>query len=200
MRHQIERLLAVKSVECSTCASNRKAPSSIDGTKCSEEGDDSSEGEKVAEECSGPPSTDDSRSPELPEIYLVPRVPKCLQDRHKEMKGACCWPSRKPIAVRQLITLEPKAFEILPRNRFRDFDDHFNRPSLEDLQMFQQQAGLDSQPLDWYAQPTVCSPWELFRDWGYRLEPEFALTFASEKPQNVMEHLLPVSDNFRYFP
>ena len=135
---------------------------------------------------------DGSQSPGLPEIYPNPKVLKKLREKHKEMKSARCRPSKKPIAVRQLITLEPKAFEILPRSRFRDFGDYFNGPCLEDLQMFRRQAGLDSQPRDWYAQPTVRSPWELFRDWGYRLEPEFALMFSTQKPQKVVEHCLPV--------
>jgi len=65
---------------------------------------------------------------------------------------------------------------------------------LEDLQMFRHQAGIDSHARDWYAQPTVHSPWELFRDWGYRLEPEFTLMFATQEPQKVMEHFLPVPD------
>ena len=60
--------------------------------------------------------------------------------------------------------------------------------------MFRRQAGIDSHARDWYAQPTVRSPWELFRDWGYRLEPEFALMFATQEPQKVMEHFLPVPD------
>ena len=75
-----------------------------------EEGDKSSEGEDVDEERSEPPLTGGSG---LPEVYPVQRVPKHLLERHKEMKGAHCRPSRKPIAIRKLITLEPKAFEIL---------------------------------------------------------------------------------------
>ena len=52
-------------------------------------------------------------------------------------------------------------------------------------------GGLESQPLDWFSKPTVRSVWELFRDWGYRLEPKFALMFACETPQKVIEHILP---------
>ena len=61
--------------------------------------------------------------------------------------------------------------------------------------MFPHEGRLDSQPQDWYAQPTVRSSWELVRDWGYRLEPEFALMFASQKPQKEVEHLLLVPDD-----
>ena len=160
----IERLLAAQTILCPLCSSQRERHSSGD-----EEGDDS-----------------------MPlEMYQCATVPKNIRNRHKEMKEAHCRPLRKPMALNKLIPLEPRAFEILPRNRFRDFDDYIDGPSLEDLQMFRRQAGLDSQPRDWYAQPTVRSPWELFRDWGYRLEPEFALMFASEKPQKVFEHFLP---------
>src|ERR1700685_3897089 len=59
------------------------------------------------------------------------------------------------------------------------------------MRMFQRLGGLESQPLDWFSKPTIRSPWELFRDWGYRIEPEFALMFACSKPQKVIEHLLP---------
>jgi hypothetical protein len=55
--------------------------------------------------------------------------------------------------------------------------------------MFESPGGLESQPLDWCSKPTIRSLWELFRDWGYRIEPEFALMFASSRPQKVTEHL-----------
>jgi hypothetical protein len=90
-----------------------------------------------------------------------------------------------------MIELQPRHFEILRRNKRRDFDDYFYGPSLEDMRMFQSLGGLESQPLDWFSKPTIRSPWELFRDWGYRIEPEFALMFASSTPQKVIEHLLP---------
>ena len=160
----IERLLATETVLCPLCSSKREPLSSGD-------------------------EEDDNSMPL--DMYQHMTVPKNLRNRHKEMKDAHCRPLRKAMALHQLIPLEPRAFEILPRSRFRDFDDYINGPSLEDLKMFQQQAGPDSQPCDWHAQPTVCSPWEPFRDWGYRVEPEFALMFPSQKPQKVFEHFLP---------
>ena len=57
--------------------------------------------------------------------------------------------------------------------------------------MFESLGGLESQPLDWFSKPTIRSPWELFRDWGYHIKPEFTLMFASSMPQKVIEHLLP---------
>jgi hypothetical protein len=111
----IERLLAAESVKCRSCVSKWKAPSSTGGMESNEEGEESPEGDEVDEERSEPPSPNASG---LPEIYSVRRVPKYLLERHKEMKGACCRPSRKPVAIRKLITLEPKAFEILRRSRF----------------------------------------------------------------------------------
>jgi hypothetical protein len=80
---------------------------------------------------------------------------------------------------------------MLPRNKRCDFDEYFGGPSLEDMRIFQALGGLESQPLDWFSQPTVRSCWELFKDWGYRLEPEFAHMFACDKPQKVVEHFLP---------
>ena len=163
----IERLLAAENILCSSCSSKRKPPSFSEDN-----------------------NTDLESSHRL-DVYRVTRVPKRLQNRHKEMKRARCRPSKNPMALHKLIPLEPRVFEILSRSRFHDFDDYFNGPSLENLQVFRHRAGLDSQARDWYAQPTVRSPWELFRDWGYRLEPEFALMFASQKPQQVFEHFLP---------
>lgn len=173
----IERLLATETVLCPACASTRKK-----GT--------------MEEESTESSSTEDSTStsPGPPKIYADGGVPKALRQKFKEMKSAHCRPSRKPVRLQKLIPLEPQIFEILPRNRFKDFDDYFHGPSLEDLKMFRDQTGLDTQPRDWYAQPTVRSPWELFRDWGYRLEPEFALMFATEKPQKILEHFLPIPD------
>ena len=80
------------------------------------------------------------------EMYQRVTVPKNIWNRHKEMKEAHCSPLREQMTLNQLIPLEPRAFEILPRNRFRDFDNYINGPSLEYLQMFRWQAGLDSQP------------------------------------------------------
>jgi hypothetical protein len=50
--------------------------------------------------------------------------------------------------------------------QMKPFDDYYKGPSLEDTRMLAQMGGLESQPLDWFSNPTV---WELFRDWGYRL-------------------------------
>lgn len=173
----IERLLATETLLCSLCGSTRK-PTMEEGSPDSSLTDGS---------VSTPPGP--------PRSYPSGGVPKSLWQKFKEMKNAHCRASRKPVGLQKLIPLEPQIFEILPRNRFRDFDDYFNGPSLEDLKLFRDHAGLDTQPRDWFAQPTVRSPWELFRDWGYRLEPEFALMFATENPQKVLEHFLPIPDD-----
>ena len=80
------------------------------------------------------------------EMYQCTTVPKNIWNRHKEMKEVHCRLLRKPMALHQLIPLKPRAFEILPRNRFRDFDNYIDGPSLEGLQIFQWKAGLNSQP------------------------------------------------------
>ena len=118
----IERLLATTMVMCPSCASKQKPPSSISGKKASDENEEHPESpltdEDDDEECPGSPLMDGSKSPGLPAIYPTQRVPKKLHERHKEIKGARCRPFRKPIAVWQLIPLEPKVFEILPRSWF----------------------------------------------------------------------------------
>ena len=191
----IERRLAREADNCISCRSTRTAPVH-DGVE-----EDESNREQVSAEGSGNTSDScessagivQSSGVTLPDQY-PPAVPTSLKKQHKIMARSRCRPSRKPKAPKTsvcLITLEPRRFQLLPRNRQRDYDDYFNGPSLEDMRMFASMGGLESQPLDWYSKPTIRSCWELFRDWGYRLEPEFAHMFACQEPQKVIEHLLP---------
>jgi len=50
----------------------------------------------------------------------------------------------------------------------------------------QRPGGLEAYPNDWNIAPTIRSPWELFKNYGYTLEPEFALM--------AREHLLPIGE------
>ena len=111
-----------------------------------------------------------------------------------EMKGARrrgFLQPRAPKYLPQAKELKPQKFELLPRNKFDDFDDYYRGPVLEDLHDLQRPGGLEGQPFGHYALPTIRSSWERFKDYGYRLEPEFALMFNSEMPLFVREHLLP---------
>jgi len=77
----------------------------------------------------------------------------------------------------------------LPSNN--GFDDFFDGPSLENMHWLQRPS-LENLASGWYPLPTVRSPWELFKDYGYRLEPSFALMFNNSEPMFVSEHLLPI--------
>jgi hypothetical protein len=196
---RIERRLAREADHCISCKSTRTIPVRDGGNgyksngkkkqeKCNIEMSEDNESESEI----GPPS--ESSSTGLPDRCYPARVPTHLKKRYELMANARCRPSKKPKAPNKsvcLIPLEPRRFEMLPRNKRKDFDDYFQGPSLEDMRMFERMGGLESQPLDWFSKPTVRSCWELFRDWGYRLEPEFAHMFACETPQKVIEHILP---------
>jgi hypothetical protein len=92
---------------------------------------------------------------------------------------------------RALVLLPAQRFIPLPPNN--TFDDYFGGPSLEDMCWLQRPPGVSEFFLSgWYPQPTIRSPWELFKDYGYRLEPSFALMFNNEDPSYVIDHLLPI--------
>jgi hypothetical protein len=113
-------------------------------------------------------------------------MPEMKRARRKEMMEP-----RRPMFRNGAPVLAPRRFEMLPRSRFRDFDDYYNGPTLEDARELMPKGGLEGYPIPWYAQPTIRSCWELFKDYGYRLEPEFPLMFQCTTPQKVLEHLLP---------
>ena len=183
----IERSLANELLNCVACKSRRIPPGQNDDSL-------------IAEEDEPQPSSSDEDQPlrssdSEGDMQHPVSMPSHLRKEFSMMKAARCRPSKKakaPKATPKLVTLEPKRFQIFRRNRHKPFDDYHNGPSLEDMRMFAQMGGLESQPLDWFSKPTVRSVWELFRDWGYRLEPEFALMFACETPQKVIEHILPL--------
>jgi hypothetical protein len=114
------------------------------------------------------------RMPEMKQArrrgWMKPRHPRCR-------KGA--------------VDLVPMRFQMLSRNRFKDFDDYYGGPTLEDARVLMRTGGLEGYPTPWDAQPTIRSCWELFKDYGYRLEPEFPHMFQCEIPQKATEHLLP---------
>ena len=92
------------------------------------------------------------------------------------------------------IPLKPQKFQMLRRNKRRDFDDYYGGPTLEDMMELQRPGGLEAYPNDWDVAPTIRSPWELFKNYGYTLEPEFALMFNQQEPFMAKEHLLPVGE------
>ncbi|KZP12222.1 hypothetical protein FIBSPDRAFT_985742 [Athelia psychrophila] len=89
--------------------------------------------------------------------------------------------------------LNPVPFQLLPRALRIDFDDYASGPSLEDHKALLDEYGkIPSNPLPWNYFPTERSISELWRDWGYRTEPEFLLMFRDDTPQAVANHFLPL--------
>jgi hypothetical protein len=102
---------------------------------------------------------------------------------------------RAPTTKRgKAIPMKPQRFQMLPRNKRRDFDDYYGGPTLEDMMELQRPGGLEAYPNSWDVAPTIRSPWELFKNYGFTLEPEFALMFNRQEPLMAKEHLLPVGD------
>jgi hypothetical protein len=95
---------------------------------------------------------------------------------------------RRMKATNNMIPLPRQRFIPLPSNS--NFDEYFLGPTLEDNATYPKY--LDNFPTNPYAMPTIRSSWEHFRDYGYRLEPSFALMFNNLDPILVQEHLLPV--------
>lgn len=95
----------------------------------------------------------------------------------------------------KMIELEPRRFEMLPRNKCVDFDEYFNGPSLEDQRIFKSDCE-GWQPTRIYGshKPAFRSTGETFRDCGFRILPEFCQMFADSKPQKVKEHCFPPVD------
>jgi hypothetical protein len=67
--------------------------------------------------------------------------------------------------------------------------------TLEDMMELQRPGGLEAYPNSWDVAPTIRSPWELFKNYGFTLEPEFALMFNRQEPLMAKEHLLPVGES-----
>ena len=95
---------------------------------------------------------------------------------------------------RKAIPLKPQKFQMLPRNKQQDFDNYFGGPTLEDMMELQRLGGLEGYPNDWNVAPTIQSPWELFKNYGYTLELEFTLMFNRQEPFMAKEHLLPARE------
>ena len=69
------------------------------------------------------------------------------------------------------------------------FDDYYGGPTIEDCL----DDPISNFPLNPYGVPTQRSCWEEFKDYGYRIQPSFALAFNIQEPVLVTEHILPNS-------
>jgi hypothetical protein len=77
--------------------------------------------------------------------------------------------------------------QFLPDNL--SFDDYYGGPTIEDCL----EDPISNFPLNPFAVPTKRSCWEDFKDYGYRLQPSFALAFNIQEPVLVEEHILPIA-------
>lgn len=75
--------------------------------------------------------------------------------------------------------------KFLPDNL--SFDDYYGGPTIEDCL----DEPISNFPLNPYGVPTQRSCWEEFKDYGYRIQPSFALAFNIQEPVLVAEHILP---------
>jgi hypothetical protein len=88
--------------------------------------------------------------------------------------------------------LHAQRFSPLPFDE--NFDDYYNGPSLEDMRWLSRtQDGPFYTITNGIVQRTTRSPWELFKDYGFRLERSFALMFNRSMPEHTAEHMIPVS-------
>jgi hypothetical protein len=79
----------------------------------------------------GDMSENDEHAPHAQDVNSPPEeypggIPTSLRKLHKALERAHCRPSMKPRTPRptiQMIELQPRHFEILPRNKRQDFDD-----------------------------------------------------------------------------
>ena len=116
---------------------------------------------------------------------------KAMEGARRRVQATIRAPTTKQ---RKAIPLKPQRFKMLPRNKRHDFDDYFGGPTLEDMMELQRPGGLEAYPNGWDVAPTIRSPWELFKNYGFTLEPEFALMFNQQRPLMAREHLLPVGE------
>jgi hypothetical protein len=128
-----------------------------------------------------------------PNTVEMDRVPEHLRgvEEMKHARNRHTVVARAPPRLPNAMDLPPQRFQWLMRNRCLDYDDYFNGPVLDDLHDLQRPGGVDGFPLDFDYKPTVHSSWERFKDYGYRIEPEFSLMFNQQNPLHTREHALP---------
>jgi hypothetical protein len=193
------RLAAVRD-GCAACKRVRQ----IKQAEQEEEDDSADEEEDEWEQKQPDDDDDDDDDPEFIEGLKdgnLATLPLYLTQNKKKKKLMANARRRIPANIRaptrkggKAIALKPQRFKILWRNKLKDFDDYFGGPTLEDMMELQRPGGLEGYPNDWEVAPTIRSPWELFKNYGFTLEPEFALMFNQQEPLMAEEHLLPIGE------
>ena len=101
--------------------------------------------------------------------------------RHKAHDCTLVKP-RVPRMRPQVMSLLEQPYLPLPMDD--NFDEYLQSPILEDLQFSIGENKLDRD----------CSNWDYFKDYGYRLLPDFTVTFNQQDPVEVTEHIFPVGE------
>jgi hypothetical protein len=197
---RIRKRLATTRDKCTVCKRVRQMK------VAEQEVEDGSEEEEDEWERQNPKSDSEDSQSECMEgqrnDHSLAVVPAYLTGNKKKKKLMEKARRRVPAKIRapttkrgKAIPLKPQRFQMLPRNKRRDFDDYYGGPTLEDMMELQRPGGLEAYPNSWDVAPTIRSPWELFKNYGFTLEPEFALMFNRQEPLMAKEHLLPVGES-----
>ncbi|KAH7889117.1 hypothetical protein F5I97DRAFT_1923652 [Phlebopus sp. FC_14] len=115
---------------------------------------------------------------------ITSRLPAYLK-RLKIMRNArnrAMGNTRVPMTKSQAMSLPAQSYCSLPMDD--TFDDYLDGPTLEDLQDVIREN----------KEGGIRSNWDYFRDYGYRLLPDFAVTFNQQEPIEVEAHLLPIGE------
>lgn len=186
----IEEGLVAQRRACDRCKSRSSKSKRIDST--AEEEIPTEEGEAVEAVEVAPPLA--PLTPMPGDVPYPGALSSAAKKASKLLSSARCrytMPMRAP-KINPLAPLKPVPFKLLRRELRIGFDEYATGPSLEKhKEMMNEYGQIPSNPLPWEYRPTERSLSELWRDWGYRTEPEFLLMFRDDTPQAVEEHLLP---------
>jgi hypothetical protein len=97
----------------------------------------------------------------------------------------------KPPPREANIDIPPQKFMPILHNPF--FDDYLGGPTLESMRWLERQGGAEAYPISWFPSLTQRSSWEIFKDYGYRLEPSFSTMFNTDHPISVKDHVLSIA-------
>ena len=138
------------------------------------------EPESIPDSDNGGNSTEPETSKLPPHLKKIPAMKGARNRIYLKPRQQLLPTDAPPLPARHFIPLPSNA----------DFDEYYLGPTIEDCASYPRY--LDNFPTNPYAMVTHPSIWDIFKDYGYRLEPSFALMFNNERPELVREHLLPI--------
>ncbi|KIM49948.1 hypothetical protein M413DRAFT_6757 [Hebeloma cylindrosporum] len=140
-------------------------------------------------EHSGPEATDTSEEDVEMEDHLdvAPTPAFQVADWTQAVIGRYPRPKQGPLLPKQRNLLG------LRRPFEKDYNDYSNGPSLDVLDPHPDAVvQLAQLSLVYILNRVITTPWTLFKDYGYRLLPDFLQVFCLQEPIQVREHLAPV--------